>query len=146
MKKNPSLEPLHAIETASIDELRQLQLDRLKSSLNHAYTNSCAYKQKFEANGVHPDDLTCLEDIAKFPFTTKADLRENYPFEFFAVPMQQVIRVHASSGTTGKPTVVGYTQKDIENWSALVARSIRAAGGNANDLVHVSYGLSLIHI
>ena len=143
MKKKPSLEPLHAIETASIDELRQLQFDRLKSSLNHAYTNSSAYKQKFEAHGVHADDLTCLEDIAKFPFTTKADLRENYPFNFFAVPMEQVIRVHASSGTTGKPTVVGYTKKDIENWSALMARSIRAAGGNANDLVHVSYGYGL---
>ena len=143
MKKQNCLEPLHAIETASIDELRALQLGRLKTSLQHAYQNSPVYKAKFDAHGVHPDDLNSLDDLSKFPFTTKQDLRDNYPFGIFAVPMEQVVRVHASSGTTGKPTVVGYTAADIEVWSDVVARSIRAAGGTAADMVHVAYGYGL---
>ena len=143
MSKTACLKPLHDIETASIDELRNLQLERLKTSLAHAYDNSPVYRSKFEAHGVHPDDLTALEDLSKFPFTTKQDLRDNYPFGIFAVPMEQVVRVHASSGTTGKPTVVGYTAADIDIWSDVVARSIRAAGGTAADMVHVSYGYGL---
>ncbi|MCZ6827983.1 MAG: phenylacetate--CoA ligase [Gammaproteobacteria bacterium] len=143
MRKQACLEPLHAIETASVDELRNLQLERLKTSLHHAYQNSPVYRSKFEDHGVHPDDLTSLEDLSKFPFTTKQDLRDNYPFGIFAVPMEQVVRIHASSGTTGKPTVVGYTAEDIVVWSEVVARSIRAAGGTAADMVHVSYGYGL---
>ena len=143
MKKSHCLDPLHAIETASVDELRSLQLERMQTSLRHAYENSPAYRSKFDAHGVHPDDLKSLEDIARFPFTTKQDLRDNYPFGLFAVPMEQVVRIHASSGTTGKPTVVGYTQADIDVWSDVVARSIRAAGGTAADKVHVSYGYGL---
>jgi phenylacetate-CoA ligase len=143
MKKPHCLDPLHAIETASVDELRSLQLERMKSSLRHAYDNSPAYRGKFDAHGIHPDDLKSLEDISRFPFTTKQDLRDNYPFGLFAVPMEQVVRIHASSGTTGKPTVVGYTQADIDVWADVVARSIRAAGGTAADKVHVSYGYGL---
>jgi phenylacetate-CoA ligase len=144
MMSNPHcLEPLHAIETASLDELRSLQLERMQSSLRHAYDNTAAYRAKFHEHGVHPDDLKSLEDLARFPFTTKQDLRDNYPFGLFAVPMEQVVRIHASSGTTGKPTVVGYTQADIDVWADVVARSIRAAGGTAADKVHVSYGYGL---
>jgi phenylacetate-CoA ligase len=143
MSKHPCLEPLHPIETASIDELRSLQLARLQENLRHAYDNSPVYKAKFDAHGVHPDDLKTLDDLALFPFTTKQDLRDNYPFGMFAVPMDQVVRIHASSGTTGKPTVVGYTQGDIDIWAEVVARSIRAAGGTAGDKVHVSYGYGL---
>ena len=143
MSNNPCLEPLHAIETASVDELRALQLHRMKASLNHAYSNSPAYKATFDAHGVHPDDLHALGDLAKFPFTGKSDLRDNYPFGMFAVPMEQITRIHASSGTTGKPTVVGYTKEDIDVWAEVVARSIRAAGGCALDKVHVSYGYGL---
>jgi phenylacetate-CoA ligase len=135
--------PLEPIEKCSIDELRALQLARLKWSLNHAYTNSPHYKKKFDAAGVHPSQLASLDDLAKFPFTTKADLRDTYPFGMFAVPRNQVVRIHASSGTTGKPTVVGYTQKDIDVWANLVARSIRASGARLGDLVHIAYGYGL---
>jgi phenylacetate-CoA ligase len=143
MSNSPCLEPLHAIETASVDELRSLQLQRLRESLNHAYQNSPVYRAKFDEAGVHPDDLNNLEDLARFPFTTKQDLRDNYPFDMFAVPMDEVVRIHASSGTTGKPTVVGYTQGDIDVWADVVARSIRAGGGQASDRLHVSYGYGL---
>jgi phenylacetate-CoA ligase len=135
--------PLHAIETASIDELRALQLERLRASIAHAYANSPVYRRKFDEHGVQPADLKRLEDIARFPFTTKADLRDNYPFGMFSVPMEKVVRIHASSGTTGKPTVVGYSQRDIDTWADLVARSIKAAGGHAGDKVHVAYGYGL---
>ena len=134
---------LDPIETASIDELQALQTERLKWTLHHAYNNVPMYKRKFDAAGVHPDDFKTLEDIRKFPCTTKQDLRDNYPFDTFAVPMEQVVRIHASSGTTGKPTVVGYTQHDIDNWANLVARSLRAAGGSAKDKIHVAYGYGL---
>jgi len=143
MKKQPCLDPLHEIETASLDELRSLQLQRLKHTLQHAYSNSPVYKAKFDQHQVHPDDLTTLQDLSKFPFTTKQDLRDNYPFGIFSVPMEQVVRVHASSGTTGKPTVVGYTAGDIDTWATVVARSIRAAGGSAADMLHVAYGYGL---
>ncbi|MEH6445000.1 MAG: phenylacetate--CoA ligase PaaK [Oceanospirillaceae bacterium] len=132
-----------AIENASIDELRALQLSRLKDTLHHAYANSNAYKKKFDEHGVHPDDLHSLDDLAKFPFTVKSDLRDNYPFGFFARSMEDIVRVHASSGTTGKPTVVGYTQNDIDTWANVVARSIYAAGGRKKDKVQVSYGYGL---
>lgn len=135
--------PLEPIEKASIDELRALQLERLKWSLRHAYEHSPVYRAKFDAAGVHPDDCRTLADLAKFPFTTKSDLRDNYPFGMFAVPREQVVRIHASSGTTGKPTVVGYTAKDIDTWAGVVARSIRAAGARPGDMVHVSYGYGL---
>ena len=134
---------LEAVERASQDELRALQLERLQWSLRHAYDNVSHYRSKFAQAGVHPDDLKTLEDLAKFPFTSKQDLRENYPFGLFAVPREKVVRVHASSGTTGKPTVVGYTRNDIENWSNLMARSIRASGGRPGDIVHVAYGYGL---
>ena len=134
---------LEPIETASRDEIEALQLDRLKWSLNHAYNNSPFYKQHFDAKGAHPDDLKSLSDLAKFPFTVKSDLRDNYPFGMFAVPQSQVARVHASSGTTGKPTVVGYTRKDIDTWATVVARSIRASGGRPGDIVHIAYGYGL---
>ena len=143
MSQSPCLDPLHPIEKASLDELRGLQLQRLRQSLQHAYENSPVYRAKFDEHGVHPADLQALEDLAKFPFTGKSDLRDNYPFGMFAVPMDKVVRVHASSGTTGKPTVVGYTQGDIDVWADVVARSIRAAGGRAADKVHVSYGYGL---
>ena len=135
--------PLEPIETASLDELRALQLRRLQATLAHAWANSPVYRAKFEAAGVHPDDCRSLADLAKFPFTTKQDLRAGYPFGMFAVPREQVARIHASSGTTGKPTVVGYTLKDIDTWATVVARSIRAAGARRGDMVHVSYGYGL---
>ena len=140
MPKPGELEP---IETASRDEVAALQLQRLQWSLKHAYDNVPHYRKKFDAAGVRPEDLKQLSDLAKFPFTTKQDLRENYPFNMFAVPREQVVRIHASSGTTGKPTVVGYTQKDIDVWSDLMARSIRASGGRPGDIVHVAYGYGL---
>ncbi|VWC06607.1 phenylacetate-CoA ligase [Burkholderia pseudomultivorans] len=135
--------PLEPIETASRDELTALQLERLKWSLRHAYDNSPVYRRKFDDAGVHPDDLTTLADLSRFPFTTKSDLRDSYPFGMFAVPQERVSRIHASSGTTGKPTVVGYTASDIDTWANLVARSIRAAGARPGDKVHVSYGYGL---
>ena len=134
---------LEHIETASTDELQALQLGRLKWTLDLAYYNVPMYRKKFDEAGVHPTDLKTLEDISKFPYTTKQDLRDNYPFGTFAVPMRDVVRIHASSGTTGKPTVVGYTQGDIDRWANVVARSIRAAGGRAGDMVHVAYGYGL---
>lgn len=135
--------PLEPIEKASIDEMRSLQLKRLQQTLQHAYANSPVYRAKFDAAGVHPDDCKTLADIAKFPFTTKSDLRDSYPFGMFAVPREQCARIHASSGTTGKPTVVGYTLKDIDTWSTVVARSIRAGGAKPGDMVHISYGYGL---
>jgi len=135
--------PLDPIEKASIDELRALQLKRLQATLQHAYANSPAYRAKFDAAGVHPHDCKSLQDLAKFPFTTKADLRDNYPFGMLAVPRAQCVRIHASSGTTGKPTVVAYTQNDVDMWADMVARSIRAAGAKPGDMVHVSYGYGL---
>ncbi|MET1256398.1 phenylacetate--CoA ligase PaaK [Aliikangiella maris] len=139
----PDLTPYHPIETASIDELRALQLDRLKNSIRHAYDNVAFYYHYFKSHGVHPRDIQSLSDLAKLPMTTKAHLRENYPFSMFAVPMDQIVRIHASSGTTGKPTVVGYTENDIQMWSEVVARSIRAAGGQQGDMVHIAYGYGL---
>jgi phenylacetate-CoA ligase len=139
--KTPS--PLHPIEVASRDEITALQLKRLQSSLQHAYDNVPQYKAAFDAKGVHPSDCKTLADLAKFPFTTKHDLRANYPFGMFAVPREKVSRVHASSGTTGKPTVVGYTKNDIDTWADLMARSIRASGGMGGDIVHVAYGYGL---
>jgi len=141
--KRPLPGELEPIERASQDELRALQLERLQWSLRHAYDNVAHYRQAFDAKGVHPADLKSLADLAKFPFTVKADLRNNYPFGLFAVPRERVARLHASSGTTGKPTVVGYTLKDIDTWADLVARSIRAAGGRPGDMVHVAYGYGL---
>jgi phenylacetate-CoA ligase len=135
--------PLEPIEKAPLPELRRLQLERLQWSLAHAYDNVPHYRRKFEAAGVKPADCRSLTDLAQFPFTTKADLRETYPFGLFAVPMDRVVRVHASSGTTGKPTVVGYTAKDIDTWSHLMARSIRAAGARRGDKVDVAYGYGL---
>lgn len=134
---------LHRIETASQDELRALQLKRLKWSLHHAYKNVEHYRKVFDEAGVHPDDLITIADLAKFPFTCKNDLRQNYPFGMFAVPRKKVSRIHASSGTTGQPTVVGYTQNDVDMWSGLMARSIWAAGGRPGDIVHVAYGYGL---
>jgi phenylacetate-CoA ligase len=134
---------LEPIETASRDEISSLQLQRMKWSLNHAYENSPFYRQRFDAHGIHPDDLKTLADLAKFPFTTKTDLRDTYPFGMFAVARQKLSRIHASSGTTGKPTVVGYTAKDIDTWANVMARSIRASGGRAGDIVHVAYGYGL---
>ena len=139
----PPKDLLDPIEIASRDEIAALQLERLTWSLRQAYDNVPHYRSAFEAAGVHPDDLTSLEDLARFPFTTKADLRDNYPFGLFAVPREQVVRIHASSGTTGKPTVVGYTRNDIEVWSQVMARSIRASGGRPGDIVHVAYGYGL---
>src|SRR5438034_8366470 len=141
--KTPQPGDLEPIERASRDELQALQLERLRWSLLHAYENVPHYRQAFEARGVHPGDLKSLADLAKFPFTTKKDLRDNYPFGLFAVPREKVTRIHASSGTTGKPTVVGYTAQDISTWADLVARSIRAAGGRPGDMVHVAYGYGL---
>ncbi len=134
---------LDSIETASLSELRALQLKRLKSTLEHAYDNSPVYRAKFDEARVKPRDVKTLADLAKLPFTTKKDLRDAYPFGMFAVPREQIVRIHASSGTTGKPTVVGYSQNDIDMWASLVARSIRAAGAKPGDLVHVSYGYGL---
>ena len=135
--------PLEPIEQASRVELRALQLERLRWSLGHAYDKVPRYRQKFDAAGVKPGDCRALEDLARFPFTIKADLRETYPFGMFAVPMERVVRIHASSGTTGKPTVVGYTAKDLDTWSHVMARSIRAAGARPGDKVHVAYGYGL---
>jgi phenylacetate-CoA ligase len=134
---------LEPIETASRDEMAALQLERMKWSLGHVYENSPFYRARFDGAGVHPSDLKTLADLAKFPFTTKQDLRETYPFGMFAVPREKLARIHASSGTTGKPTVVGYTLKDIDIWASVVARSIRASGGRPGDLVHVAYGYGL---
>jgi phenylacetate-CoA ligase len=134
---------LEPIERASRDEIASLQLRRLQWSVRHAYDNVRQYRAKCLASGVHPDDLKALADLARFPFTTKQDLRDGYPFGLFAVPRAQVVRVHASSGTTGKPTVVGYTARDIDTWASLMARSIRAAGGRPGDIVHVAYGYGL---
>jgi len=134
---------LESIETASVAELRTLQLNRLKQTLKHAYEGVPHYRRKFDEHHVRPEDLKSLGDLAKFPFTTKGDLRDNYPFGMFAVPMDQIVRIHASSGTTGKPTVVGYTKRDIETWSHVMARSIRAAGGRSTDKIHVAYGYGL---
>ena len=134
---------LDRMETASIDELRHEQLQRLRWSVVHAYTNVPFYRKAFDDQGLKPMDINSLEDLAKVPFTTKADLRDNYPFGMFATPMSDVVRVHASSGTTGKPTVVGYTQSDINTWADIVARSIRAGGGSRGDKVHVAYGYGL---
>lgn len=134
---------LEPIETASRDEIAALQTSRMKWSLTHAYENSSFYRKRFDDAKVHPGDFNNLADLAKFPFTTKSDLRDNYPFGMFAVPREKIVRVHASSGTTGKATVVGYTAKDIEIWSDVVARSIRASGGRAGDMVHVAYGYGL---
>lgn len=139
----PAPGELDPIETASRDEIQALQLQRLRWSLQHAYDNVPHYRKAFDDKGVHPNDLQTLADLAKFPFTYKKDLRDNYPFGMFAVPRNQVMRVHASSGTTGKPTVVGYTAKDIDNWANLVARSIRAAGGRPGDMIHIAYGYGL---
>ena len=141
--KRPAPGDLEAIETASRDELQALQLQRLQWSLQHAYDNVAHYRQVFDAAGVQPTDCKSLADLAKFPFTAKSDLRANYPFGMFAVPRERVVRIHASSGTTGKPTVVGYTQGDIDCWADLVARSIRASGGRAGDIVQVAYGYGL---
>ena len=141
--KTPQPGDLEPIETASRDELQALQLQRLRWSLQHAYDHVPHYQASFDKAGVHPSDLKQLADLARFPFTTKQDLRANYPFGLFAVPREQLARLHASSGTTGKPTVVGYTLKDIDHWANLVARSIRAAGGRRGDLVHVAYGYGL---
>ena len=141
--KQPRAGELDAIEIASRDEITALQVKRLKATLAHAYAHVPHYKQAFDAKGVHPNDLTTLADLAKFPFTVKKDLRDNYPFGLFAVPREQVVRLHASSGTTGKPTVVGYTQNDISNWADLVARSIRAAGGRRGDIIQIAYGYGL---
>jgi len=138
-----SRDRLEPIETASMDELRALQLERLQWTLAHAYANVPHYRKKLDAGGVAPADLGSLADLAKFPFTTKQDLRENYPFGMFAVPMERVVRIHASSGTTGKPTVVGYTRNDIDRWAHVMARSIRAAGGRSTDKIHVAYGYGL---
>jgi phenylacetate-CoA ligase len=143
VQRIPEPSDLEPIERASRDELQALQLQRMQWSLKHAYDNVPHYRAAFDAAGAHPDQLRTLADIAKFPFTTKKDLRDNYPFGLFAVPQDRVVRVHASSGTTGKPTVVGYTQNDIDTWANMVARSIRAAGGRRGDMVHISYGYGL---
>ncbi|ENU91397.1 phenylacetate-CoA ligase [Acinetobacter vivianii] len=131
------------VEKMTLAELRALQTKRLKETLSNVYTNSPVYKKKFDDAGVHPDDFVTLDDLAKFPFTTKQDLRDNYPFGMFAVPQEQIVRLHASSGTTGKPTVVGYTQKDINTWSDIVARCLRMAGLSAKDMIQVAYGYGL---
>ncbi|HEY1625764.1 MAG TPA: phenylacetate--CoA ligase PaaK [Streptosporangiaceae bacterium] len=134
---------LDAAERLSLDELRELQLERLRWTLRHVYVNVPFYRKKFDEAGVHPDDCRGLEDLVRFPMTTKDDLRDNYPYGMFAVPSEQIRRIHASSGTTGQPTVCGYTQDDIDTWASLVARSIRAAGGRPGDTVHVAYGYGL---
>ena len=142
-QRQPAPGELDPIETASRDEITALQLQRLRQTLQHAYDKVPHYRAAFDAAGVQPDDCKTLADLAKFPFTTKKDLRDNYPFGMFAVPKAQVSRIHASSGTTGKPTVVGYTARDINTWADLGARSIRAAGGRPGDMVHVAYGYGL---
>jgi phenylacetate-CoA ligase len=139
----PDPADLEPIERASRDEIVALQLQRLRSTLERAYNKVAHYRRKFDEKGVHPSDLKTLADLAKFPFTVKNDLRDNYPFGMFAVPREQVVRIHASSGTTGKPTVVGYTRSDVKMWADVMARSIRAAGGRPGDIVHVAYGYGL---
>jgi phenylacetate-CoA ligase len=139
----PNPDDLEPIERASRDELRALQLKRIRWTLRHAYQNVDHYRKAFDAAGAHPNDLHDLTDIALFPFAVKDDFRKNYPFQMFAVPRERVVRLHASSGTTGKPTIVGYTQADIDSWAHLVARSIRASGGRRGDIVLVSYGYGL---
>ncbi|WP_157246103.1 phenylacetate--CoA ligase PaaK [Nonomuraea typhae] len=139
----PAPQTLDPVERVSRDELAALQLERLQWTLHHAYQNVPFYRAKFDAIGIHPNDCKELDDLPRFPFTTKQDLRDNYPFGMFAVPREEVARVHASSGTTGKPTVVGYTRRDIEIWSDVMARSIRAAGGRPGQIVHVAYGYGL---
>ena len=134
---------LEPIETASRDEIEALQLERMRWSLQHAYDNSPFYKKRFDEKGVHPSDLKQLSDLSLFPFTTKEDLRDNYPFGMFATPREQLVRIHASSGTTGKPVVVGYTANDIDVWATVMARSIRAAGGRPGDVLHNAYGYGL---
>ncbi|HEX3633047.1 MAG TPA: phenylacetate--CoA ligase PaaK [Casimicrobiaceae bacterium] len=141
--RKPGPGDLEPIERASRDELQALQLERLRWSLAHAYDHVEHYRKAFDRAGVHPRDCRSLDELARFPFTVKTDLRDNYPFGMFAVPREQVVRIHASSGTTGKPTVVGYTRADIDTWANVMARSIRAAGGRAGDIVHVSYGYGL---
>ena len=141
-KRHPSA-PLEAIETASRDEISALQLKRLKWSIRHTYDNVAPYREKCKKQGVHPDDLKRLSDLSKFPFMVKNDLRDHYPFGLFAVPREQVARLHASSGTTGKSIVVGYTWRDLDHWANMVARSIRAAGGRPGDMVHVAYGYGM---
>jgi phenylacetate-CoA ligase len=143
LELKPPRDTLDPIEVASRDEIAALQTSRLRWSLRHAYGNVPHYRRKFEAHGVHPDDFRALDDLRRFPLTTKQDLRDNYPFGMFAVPREQVVRVHASSGTTGKPTVVGYTKGDVEVWAEVVARSIRASGGRPGMKVHVAYGYGL---
>lgn len=140
---SPKPGDLDPIETASRDEIGALQLQRMKWSLRHAYDNVSFYKKSFDEAGVHPDDLTSLSDLAKFPFTVKQDLRDHYPFGLFAVPREQIARIHASSGTTGQPTVVGYTKNDLEMWHSVVARSLRASGLRAGDVLHNAYGYGL---
>ena len=139
----PNPKELDPIETASRDEIAALQFHRMKRSLKHAYENSPFYRNRFIEHDVHPEDLKTLADIAKFPFTYKQDLRDTYPFGMFAVPQTKLVRIHGSSGTTGKPTVVGYTASDIDHWANLIARSIRAAGGRAGDILHNAYGYGL---
>jgi len=141
--RTPDPSELDPIERASTDELQTLQLGRLQTTLQRVYEHVPHYRSALDAAGVHPDDLHELADIARYPFTSKADLRQNYPFGMFAVPRTQIARVHASSGTTGRPTVVGYTAEDIATWAALMARSIRASGGRPGDTVHVAYGYGL---
>jgi phenylacetate-CoA ligase len=143
VQRIPAPGDLEPIERASRDELQALQLERMKWTLKHAYDNVPHYRAAFDAAGVHPEDLKSLADLAKFPFTDKKTLRDNYPFGLFAVPREKVVRIHASSGTTGKATVVGYTKNDIDTWAGVVARSIRAAGGRAGDMVHIAYGYGL---
>ena len=132
----PERKELDPIEIASRDEIEALQFHRMKRSLKHAFENSPFYRNRFIEHDAHPEDLKSLRDIAKFPFTTKQDLRDTYPFGMFAVPQSRLVRIHGSSGTTGKPTVVGYTQADIDHWANLIARSIRAAGGRPGDILH----------
>ncbi|MEM1315958.1 MAG: phenylacetate--CoA ligase, partial [Pseudomonadota bacterium] len=139
----PPKDSLDPIEIASRDEIEALQLSRLRWSLGHAYANVPFYTRRFDEAGVHPEDLKTLADIARFPFTVKQDLRDNYPFDMFAVPQSQIARIHASSGTTGKPTVVGYTAKDVDVWASLVARSLRASGVRPGDMIHNAYGYGL---
>ena len=139
----PNPKDLDPIEIAARDEIEALQFHRMKRSLRHAYENSPFYRKRFIEHDVHPEELKSLADIAKFPFTTKQDLRDTYPFGMFAVPQSKLVRIHGSSGTTGKPTVVGYTAGDIDNWANLIARSIRAAGGRPGDMLHNAYGYGL---
>jgi len=140
---SPRAGDLEPVETGSRELLERLQGERLRWTLRHAYEQVPHYRRSFDAAGVHPDDCRGLDDLSQFPFTTKADLRDNYPFGMFAVPREKIARIHASSGTTGRPTVVGYTAGDIATWSAVMARSIRAAGGRAGQRVHVAYGYGL---